>query len=79
MGGLSRRADRGRSGEEMDKSMLGDLDSLPEEDKIKMARMIDQLQVSDRLVSSLPRRLLFFPLIFFHFFFVFFDVFFIIF
>ncbi|MQL77332.1 hypothetical protein Taro_009721 [Colocasia esculenta] len=31
----------------MDKSMLGDLESLPEEDKIKMAQMIDRLQVSD--------------------------------
>ena len=34
----------------MDKSMLGDLDALPEEDKMRMAAMIDQLQIRDRLV-----------------------------
>lgn len=33
----------------MDKSMIGDLDSLPEADKLRMASMIDQLQVRDRL------------------------------
>lgn len=41
----------------MDKSMLGDLDSLPEEDKIRMSAMIDQLQIRDRsppLPSSSP-------------------------
>jgi len=32
----------------MDKSMLGDLDSLPEEDKMRMAAMVDQLQIRDR-------------------------------
>ena len=37
----------------MDKSMLGDLDSLPEEDKLKMSAMIDQLQIRDRLLLSL--------------------------
>ena len=37
----------------MDKSMLGDLDSLPEEDKLRMSTMIDQLQIRDRLVLSL--------------------------
>ncbi|RVW65830.1 Mitochondrial import inner membrane translocase subunit Tim9 [Vitis vinifera] len=31
----------------MDKSMLGDLDSLPEEDKLRMSVMIDQLQIRD--------------------------------
>ncbi|MQL80591.1 hypothetical protein Taro_013026 [Colocasia esculenta] len=31
----------------MDKSMLGDLEGLPEEDKIKMAQMIERLQISD--------------------------------
>ncbi|URE22473.1 Mitochondrial import inner membrane translocase subunit [Musa troglodytarum] len=33
----------------MDKRMLGDLDSLPEEDKIRMSAMIDQLQIWDSL------------------------------
>lgn len=28
--------------------MLGDLDSLPDEDKIRMSTMIDQLQIRDR-------------------------------
>ena len=32
----------------MDKSMIGDLDNLPEEDKIRMSTMIEQLQVRDR-------------------------------
>jgi hypothetical protein len=32
----------------MDKSMLGDLDNLPEEDKLRMSSMIDQLQIRDR-------------------------------
>lgn len=32
----------------MDKSMLGDLDNLPEEDKLRMSTMIDQLQIRDR-------------------------------
>ncbi|KAJ8642352.1 hypothetical protein MRB53_019046 [Persea americana] len=35
----------------MDKSMLGDLDSLPEEDKLRMSGMIDQLQIRDRRKS----------------------------
>ncbi|RLN19763.1 hypothetical protein C2845_PM02G11260 [Panicum miliaceum] len=33
----------------MDKSMLGDLDGLPEEDKMRMAAMIEQLQIRDSL------------------------------
>lgn len=37
--------------EKMDKNMLGDLDNLPEEDKMKMAAMIDQLQIRDRFSS----------------------------
>ncbi|KAL0357354.1 UNVERIFIED_CONTAM: Mitochondrial import inner membrane translocase subunit Tim9 [Sesamum calycinum] len=32
----------------MDKSMLGDLDALPEADKQRMSAMIDQLQIRDR-------------------------------
>lgn len=32
----------------MDKNMLGDLDGLPEEDKMRMAAMVDQLQIRDR-------------------------------
>lgn len=32
----------------MDKSMLGDLDSLPDEAKLRMSAMIDQLQIRDR-------------------------------
>ncbi|XP_028802519.1 mitochondrial import inner membrane translocase subunit Tim9 [Neltuma alba] len=42
----------------MDKSMLGDLDNLPEEDKLKMAAMIDQLQIRDslRMYNSLVER-----------------------
>lgn len=37
----------------MDKSMLGDLDNLPEEDKARMSTMIDQLQIRDRLLVFL--------------------------
>lgn len=33
----------------MDKNMLGDLQSLSEEDNIKMSAMIEQLQIRDRL------------------------------
>lgn len=33
---------------EMDKNAFGDLENLPEEDKIRMAAMIDQLQIRDR-------------------------------
>ncbi|KAM1447314.1 hypothetical protein ACFXTO_006427 [Malus domestica] len=42
----------------MDKSMIGDLDSLPEEDKMRMATMIDQLQIRDslRMYNSLVER-----------------------
>ncbi|KAH7844584.1 hypothetical protein Vadar_029669 [Vaccinium darrowii] len=42
----------------MDKSMLGDLDSLPEADKLKMATMIEQLQIRDslRMYNSLVER-----------------------
>lgn len=36
------------SEQKMDKSMLGDLDNLPEEDKLRMSTMIDQLQIRDR-------------------------------
>ena len=32
----------------MDKSMLGDLGSLPPEDQARMSTMIDQLQIRDR-------------------------------
>lgn len=32
----------------MDKSLLGDLDLLPEEDKVRMSAMIEQLQIRDR-------------------------------
>ena len=35
-------------GSTMDKSMLGDLQSLSEEDNVRMAAMIDQLQIRDR-------------------------------
>jgi import inner membrane translocase subunit TIM9 len=44
----------------MDKNMLGDLDNLPEEDKMRMAVMVDQLQVRDR---STPRPSLIVPLL----------------
>ncbi|XP_054792256.1 mitochondrial import inner membrane translocase subunit Tim9-like [Prosopis cineraria] len=42
----------------MDKSMIGDLESLPEEDKLRMAAMIDQLQIRDslRMYNSLVER-----------------------
>ncbi|KAI9115337.1 hypothetical protein K1719_013656 [Acacia pycnantha] len=42
----------------MDKNMLGDLDNLPEEDKLKMAAMIDQLQIRDslRMYNALVER-----------------------
>ncbi|CAN6304821.1 unnamed protein product, partial [Urochloa humidicola] len=42
----------------MDKSMLSDLDGLPEEDKMRMAAMIDQLQIRDslRMYNSLVER-----------------------
>ncbi|KAK6153475.1 hypothetical protein DH2020_013114 [Rehmannia glutinosa] len=36
----------------MDKSMLGDLDALPEEDKLRMSSMIDQLQIRDRCFTD---------------------------
>uniref|UniRef100_A0A8R7QBR0 Uncharacterized protein n=1 Tax=Triticum urartu TaxID=4572 RepID=A0A8R7QBR0_TRIUA len=35
----------------MDKSMLGDLDNLPDEDKMRMSAMIEQLQMRDRRFS----------------------------
>lgn len=43
---------------EMDKSMMGDLDNLPEEDKLRMSSMIDQLQIRDslRMYNSLVER-----------------------
>ncbi|KAL6559562.1 protein transporter tim9 [Orobanche gracilis] len=37
----------------MDKSMLGDLDALPEEDKQRMSSMIEQLQIRDRFRFSI--------------------------
>ncbi|XP_027347726.1 mitochondrial import inner membrane translocase subunit Tim9 [Abrus precatorius] len=42
----------------MDKSMLADLDSLPEADKQRMSTMIDQLQIRDslRMYNSLVER-----------------------
>ncbi|GMY39374.1 mitochondrial import inner membrane translocase subunit Tim9 [Fagus crenata] len=42
----------------MDKSMLADLDSLPEADKLRMSTMIDQLQIRDslRMYNSLVER-----------------------
>ncbi|KAE8077456.1 hypothetical protein FH972_016018 [Carpinus fangiana] len=40
----------------MDKSMLGDLDNLLEEDKLRMSSMIDQLQIRDRMYNSLVER-----------------------
>ncbi|GKD06065.1 hypothetical protein Tco_1181039 [Tanacetum coccineum] len=38
----------------MDKSMMGDLSSLPAEDQARMATMIDQLQVRDRTLDAQP-------------------------
>nr|KYP68183.1 hypothetical protein KK1_021803 [Cajanus cajan] len=45
-------------GSSMDKSMLADLDSLPEADKQRMSAMIDQLQIRDslRMYNSLVER-----------------------
>ncbi|KAI4354489.1 hypothetical protein L6164_003344 [Bauhinia variegata] len=42
----------------MDKSVLGDLDSVPEEEKKRMSTMVDQLQVRDslRMYNSLVER-----------------------
>ncbi|KAI3880431.1 hypothetical protein MKW92_044241 [Papaver armeniacum] len=42
----------------MDKSMMGDIDAMPEEDKMRMSTMIDQLQVRDslRMYNSLVER-----------------------
>ncbi|XP_059625243.1 mitochondrial import inner membrane translocase subunit Tim9-like [Cornus florida] len=42
----------------MDKSLVGDLSSLPEEDKIKMTSMIEQQQIRDslRMYNSLVER-----------------------
>ncbi|KAK6935864.1 Tim10-like [Dillenia turbinata] len=42
----------------MDNSMLGVLDSLPEEDKIKMNALVEQLQLRDslRMYNSLVER-----------------------
>ncbi|KAJ8750620.1 hypothetical protein K2173_015795 [Erythroxylum novogranatense] len=42
----------------MDKSMLAGLDGLPEEDKMRMATMIEQLQLRDslRMYNSLVER-----------------------
>ncbi|PWA35795.1 import inner membrane translocase subunit Tim9 [Artemisia annua] len=42
----------------MDKSMMGDLGSLPAEDQARMATMIDQLQVRDslRMYNNLVER-----------------------
>lgn len=39
----------------MDKNMLADLESLPEEDKVRMSTMIEQLQLRDRFsLWSIP-------------------------
>lgn len=38
----------------MDKSMLGDLDNLPDEDKMRMSAMIEQLQMRDRYTQHAP-------------------------
>ncbi|CAI9111721.1 OLC1v1012012C1 [Oldenlandia corymbosa var. corymbosa] len=42
----------------MDKNMLGDLDNLPEEDKLRMNTMIEQLQIRDslRMYNNLVER-----------------------
>ncbi|GLJ24666.1 hypothetical protein SUGI_0471680 [Cryptomeria japonica] len=42
----------------MDKSMLGDLANMPEEDQQRMSNMIDQLQIRDslRMYNSLVER-----------------------
>ncbi|KAI4356475.1 hypothetical protein L6164_000497 [Bauhinia variegata] len=42
----------------MDKSMFGDLDSLPEEEKERMSFMIEQLQIRDslRMYNSLVEK-----------------------
>ncbi|KAI3772334.1 hypothetical protein L6452_03517 [Arctium lappa] len=42
----------------MDKSMLGDLGSLPPEDQARMSKMIDQLQIRDslRMYNALVER-----------------------
>lgn len=40
----------------MDKSMFGDVESLAEEDKIRMSTMIDQLQIRDRFPLEFHRR-----------------------
>ena len=36
--------------------MLGDLDNLPEEDKLRMASMVDQQQIRDRSSLSISLR-----------------------
>lgn len=38
----------------MDKTVLGDLDSLPEDDKIRMSAIIDRLQSRDRSDATPP-------------------------
>ncbi|OWM82308.1 mitochondrial import inner membrane translocase subunit Tim9-like [Punica granatum] len=42
----------------MDKTVLGDLDSLPEDDRLRLSAIIDQLQTRDslRLYNSLVER-----------------------
>ncbi|KAB1224108.1 Mitochondrial import inner membrane translocase subunit Tim9 [Morella rubra] len=42
----------------MDKNMLADLESLPEEDKVRMSTMIEQLQLRDslRMYNALVER-----------------------
>ncbi|GAU47241.1 hypothetical protein TSUD_87550, partial [Trifolium subterraneum] len=44
--------------DEMDKSMIADMESLPEADKQRMATMIDQLQIRDslRMYNNLVER-----------------------
>ncbi|XP_062095631.1 mitochondrial import inner membrane translocase subunit Tim9 [Humulus lupulus] len=42
----------------MDKNMMADMDSLPEEDKLRMSATIDQLQIRDslRMYNALVER-----------------------
>jgi formate dehydrogenase maturation protein FdhE len=44
----------------MDKSMIADVESLPEADKQRMANMIDQLEIRDRFPKSSSSSFFFF-------------------
>ncbi|CAN1785573.1 hypothetical protein LINPERHAP1_LOCUS16917 [Linum perenne] len=44
---------------EMDKNMLAGLEGMPEEDKIRMASMIDQLQIRDSFYKCFLERSIF--------------------